>query len=107
VQTANSHYNLPDSGQKIAYKASREGVADRFPELAVQKNIEVDLALIPSDDEVRSALALSILNTAQQHDAPTLYLWPTVPGIGKILSLVRRYDSHDIARVPRGQDCVS
>lgn len=29
-----------------------------------------------------------MVNAAQQHDAQTLYLLQTVPGIGKILSLV-------------------
>jgi transposase len=31
----------------------------------------------------------------------------TVPGLGKILSLVRLYEIHDIDRFPRVQDCVS
>jgi transposase len=30
-----------------------------------------------------------------------------VPGIGKILSLVRLYEIHDMARFPKGQDVVS
>jgi transposase len=34
-------------------------------------------------------------------------LLQTVPGIGKILSLVRRYDIHDLDRFPRVQDVVS
>lgn len=34
-------------------------------------------------------------------------LWHTVPGIGTILSLVRLYDIHDLARFPRVQDFVS
>jgi hypothetical protein len=41
-----SPYNLPESGQKIAYKANREGVAERFADLAVPKTLEVALALI-------------------------------------------------------------
>jgi len=48
VQTNNSQYNLPDIGKKMAYKANREGVAERFDDAAVQKTIEVDLALITS-----------------------------------------------------------
>jgi len=46
VQNTNSQYNLPEIGKKIAYKANREGVAERFADPAVQKTIEVDLALI-------------------------------------------------------------
>lgn len=30
VQNTNSQYNLPEIGKKIAYKANREGVAERF-----------------------------------------------------------------------------
>jgi hypothetical protein len=36
IQNTNSQYNLPEIGQKIAYKANRDGVAERFPELAVR-----------------------------------------------------------------------
>jgi len=50
---------------------------------------------------------LAILKTAKQHDAHTLYLLRTVPGIGEILSLVLLYEIHDIQRLPRVQDFVS
>ena len=52
VQHTNHQYNLPEIGKKIAYKANRDGVAERFPEPAVQKSIEVDLALIGSYDNL-------------------------------------------------------
>src|SRR5215471_3657210 len=46
IQNTNSQYNLPEIGKKLAYKANRTGVTERFPEPAVQKSMEVDLALI-------------------------------------------------------------
>jgi len=107
VQQTNCQYNLPEIGKKIAYKANRAGVAERFPDPAVQKSIEVDLALIDYYDQLLQDLALAIVTTAKQHDANTLYLLQTVPGIGKILSLVLLYEMHDIARFPRVQDFVS
>src|SRR5919201_3392585 len=107
VQNTNSQYNLPDIGKKIAYKANREGVAERFNDPAVQKTIEVDLALITYDDALLRDLELSIVKTAKQHDAHTLYLLQTVPGIGKILSLVLLYEIHRIERFPRVQDFAS
>ena len=85
VQQTNSQDNLPEIGKKIAYKANRDGVAERFPDPAVQKSIEVDLALIGHYDELLRDLELAIVTTAKQHDANTLYLLQTVPGIGKIL----------------------
>src|SRR5437016_4647190 len=107
VQQTNCQYNLPEIGKKIAYKANRTGVAERFPDPAVQKSIEVDLALIDYYDQLLQDLELAIVTTAKQHDANTLYLLQTVPGIGKILSLVLLYEMHDIARFPRVQDFVS
>ena len=78
-----------------------------FPALAIQKNIEVDLALITYYDKLLNDLELYILKTAKQHDAHTLYLLQTVPGIGKILSLVLLYETYDINRFPRVQDFAS
>jgi transposase len=107
IQNTNSQYNLPEIGKKLAYKANRAGVAERFPDPAVQKSIEVDLALISYYDRLLQDMELTIVNTAQQHDAQTLYRLQSVPGIGKILSLVMLYEIHDIARFPRVQDFVS
>ena len=107
VQNTNSQYHLPAIGKKIAYKANRDGVAARFADAAVQKSIEVDLALIGYDDELLRDVDLTILKTAKQHDANTLYLLQTVPGIGKILSLVLLYDIHHIDRFPRVQEFAS
>ncbi len=107
IQKTTSQYHRPEIGKKIADKANRDGVAERFPDPAVQKKIAVDLALLGHDDQRLRDMELSILNTAKQHDANTLYLRRTVPGIGEILSLVRRDEIHAIHRLPRVQDCVS
>jgi transposase len=107
VQNTNSQYNLPAIGKKLAYKANRDGVAERFADLAVHKSIAVDLALISHYDELLRDVELTLLNTAKHHDANTLYLLQTVPGIGKILSLVLLYEIHDINRFPTVQDFVS
>jgi transposase len=107
VQNTNSQDNLPAIGKKMAYKANRDGVAERFAAPAGQKSSEVDLALISYYDELRGDVERTIVTTAKQHDANTLYLLQTVPGIGKILSLVLLYEIHDIHRFPRVQDVVS
>ena len=107
VQNTTSQYNWPAIGKKITYKANRDGVAERFEDVAVQKTIEVDLALITYYDDLLKDLELYILKTAKQHDANTLYLLQTIPGIGKILSLVLLYAIHDIRRFPRVQDFAS
>ena len=107
VHNTNSQYNRPEIGQQIASTANREGVAERCNAPAVQKTIAVDLALIPYDDTLRTDLELSRLTTAQTHDANTLSLLQTVPGIGQVLRLGLRYDIHRIDRFPRVQDVAS
>jgi transposase len=106
-QNTNSQYNLPAIGKKIAYQANRDGVAERFADPAVQKNIEVDLAPITYYDALLRGVERPIVKTARHHDANTLYLLHTVPGIGKILRLVLRYAIHEINRFPQVQDFVS
>ena len=107
IQNTNHQYNLPEMGKKIAYKANREGVAERFVDTAVQKSIEVDLALIDPYDKLLSDIELYIVNTAKQHDVNAFYRLRSVPGIGQILALVILYEVQDIGRFPRVQDFVS
>ena len=107
VQNTNSQYNLPEIGKKLAYKANREGVAERFPDPAVQQSIEVDLALLNSYDRLLTELELSLVNTAKAHNAQIFYRLRSIPGVGKILALVLLYEIHDIHRFPRVQEFVS
>jgi transposase len=106
-QNTNSQDNLPAIGKQLADKTNRDGVAERFAAPAVQKSIDVDLALIGSYDERLRAVELTLVNTAKHHAANTLYRLPTVPGSGKILSLVLLYEIQQIDRFPRGQDFAS
>src|SRR4029450_5015223 len=107
VHNTHSQYNLPAMGTKIAYKANRDGLAERFADPAGQKSLAVDLALITYDDALLRDVELTIVKTAKHHDAQTLYLRQTVPGIGTSLSLVLLYDIPQIDRFPRGQDFAS
>jgi transposase len=106
VQNTNSQYNLPDIGKKLAYKANRTGVAERFPEPSVRKTVAVDLHLIEDYDEMLRQLELFIVQTAKQHDVHTFYRLRSIPGVGKILALVLLDEIHDINRFPRGQEFV-
>jgi transposase len=106
-QHTHRQYHLPAIGKKIASKATRTGVAARFPDPAGPQSIAGALALIASDDRRRRALELSIVQTARHHEATPLSRLQTVPGVGKILRWVLLYELHEIHRFPRVQDCVS
>jgi transposase len=107
IQQTNSQYNLPEIGKQLAYKANRAGVAERFPEPAVQKSMALDLTLIDTYDHLVTDLELDLVSTAKAHDAQTFYRLRSSPGVGQILALVLLYEIHDINRFPRVQEFVS
>jgi hypothetical protein len=88
IQNTKSQYPLPEMGKQMAYQANRHGVAKRLTAPAVQQSLAVDLALSGHSDHLLRAVALSVLQTAKQHNANTRSLRRTVPGIGERLSLV-------------------
>jgi hypothetical protein len=57
IQHTHSQDNLPELGKKMAYQANRDGVAERFPDPAVQQSLAVDLALLDYYDELLRDLA--------------------------------------------------
>ena len=73
----------------------------------MQKSVAVDLALMGSDDQLLSDMELTLVQTAKQHDAHTVYRRQSVPGIGKIVRWVWLYEMHDSTRFPRAPDFVS
>ena len=107
IQNTNSQYNLGEPLGRIAKPQNRRGLLERFDHSCVQKNIEVDLALVDFYDPLLAELERYIEKTAQGHDPVSLALLRTVPGVGKILALVMLYEIEDIARFPRVQEFVS
>jgi hypothetical protein len=106
-QHTNSQDHLPAIGTKSADTTNRDGVAERCADPAVHTSIDGDLARIGSDDERLRDVARTRVNTAQHHDAQTLDLRHTVPGIGTIRSRVRLDAIQQIDRCPRVQDCAA
>jgi transposase len=82
-------------------------VAEGFPDPAVHKSIEVDLALLGHYDRLLTDLERYIVQTAKEDDVQTFYRRRSIPGVGKILALVLLYEIHDIQRFPRVQEFVS
>ena len=107
IQHTNRQDNLPEMGTTLADTATHDGVAERFPAPAAPKSLEVDLALLGDDAPRRSDREVHLVNAAPPHDANPRYLLQTGPGIGTILSLVRRSEIHDIPCGPSVQDFVS
>lgn len=107
IQQTNYQYNLPKIGKSLKYTGNREGMTERFTDESVQKTVEVDLELIAYDDRIINKLEWHILKTAKTHDATALNILRSIPGIGKILSLVILYEVQDIRRFSRPQQFAS
>jgi hypothetical protein len=107
IQHTKRQDHRPESGQKIAYQANRDAVAERCPDPAVPQSIAVALAVIGHDEALLRDRELAMVTTATPHDANPRYVLQTVPGLGKILRRVLWYAMHDSARCPRVQEFVS
>jgi hypothetical protein len=107
VQQTHSQDPLPALGTKMADKANRDGGAERCADPAVHQSSAVDRARISYDAALRRDGERPMLQTATHHDANPRYRRHTVPGLGTIRSLVWRYASQAIHRLPPVQDVVS
>lgn len=107
IHNTNSQYNLPELKKNLRYAFNRSGIAERFTDASVQKSIELDLNLIGFYDQQLGKVEWHILKHARECDQHSLLLLRTVPGIGKILSLVILYEIHAIERFPTVQDFAS
>jgi len=107
IQNTNSQYHLPEIGKKLAYKGTREGVEEHFPDPSVRQTIEMDVSLIDHYDKLLGEVELYITPTAKGHDAQSFARLQSVPGIGQLLALVILYESQALARFPRVQDFLS
>lgn len=109
IQIPNAQYNLPPFPQKRIYAKNRAElqVAERFPDAHVRKHISLDLALIDQLAEQRADVELYLQRTVQVEEPHTYYRLQTIPGVGKILALVLRYEIHDIHRFADVGDVLS
>lgn len=98
IQNTNHQYNLPEFGTVISRPANRDGIAEHFPDPAVQESIRVDLELIDHLDQLIEELNVRVERAARIDDPQALMLLKTVHGIGRILALAILYEIHTIDR---------
>jgi len=100
LQILNHQYNLPPFEKKLSFAANRSelDIANRFTDLSVQKNAQLDLALIDKLDEIIGQTELYLTRTAKVDDVQTYHRLLSIPGVGKILALVLLYELHEVVR---------
>ena len=100
VVNTNTQYNLPPFGKKLMYARNRTelNILKRFSDPSVRMNIELDLRLVDTLDELINDVELYLTRTVKVDLPQAYYLLNTIPGVGKILALVLLYEIHDIRR---------
>jgi len=98
IQNTNTQYNLAAFDKRIHYRSNRVELGEHFPDPLVRKSIEADMEVLDTLHRVLLKLEGAVLEQARHHDAMALQLIRTVPGIGKVLSLLILYEIQDISR---------
>jgi transposase len=107
IQNTASQYNLPPLGTRVDRKGERDSIPAHFPDPIVRRSIELDLALISHYDGLLKTLEQELALMAKGHDAFAYHLLRSVPGVGRILSLVLLYEIEDVNRFPRVNEFLS
>ena len=100
IQNTVSQYNLPPLGARVGRKKERAGIAKHFPDPVVRQMIQLDVDVIHHLDEQLRVLEQDLAMKTKAHDAFAYHLLRSVPGIGRILSMVILYEIDDIHRFP-------
>jgi transposase len=106
VQLTNQQYNH-DPFEKMLQYASNRDVLDRFEQPSVRLSVEADLKTVGHYDQLLKQLETNLVGQATLHDPRACRLLRTIPGIGKILSLVLLYEIHTIDRFASVGDFLS
>jgi transposase len=107
IQNTASQYNLPPVSLRVDNPVQREQIPAHFPDPTVRRSIELDLSLIVHYNSLLDTLEQQLALMAKAHDAFTYHLLRSIPGVGRILSLVLLYEIEDINRFPRVQEFLS
>jgi len=107
VVNTTSQYNLPPNKVNLKNKEAREQLRLTFTEQSVQKNIDLDMALLDCYASELSKIEWYIQQQAKQHKPNHFHLLKSVWGIGPILALTIIYEIGDIERFESVQKFAS
>ena len=107
VSNTTSQYNLPPHRVNLKNVSAREQLSSTFPDPVVQKNVDLDLAMIDYYAKELSQVEWFLEQQAKKHQPKYFYLLKTISGIGRILALTILYEVGDIHRFETVQDFAS
>jgi len=107
IQNTNIQYNLPGFEKRIGSPSNRTTLAEHFEEPMVRTSIEADIDVLDRLHEVLLKIERTVLAQAREADPVGLQLLRSIPGVGKILSLVILYEMEDVKRFPKVGNFIS
>jgi len=107
VVNTTSQYNLPPNAVNLKNADAREQLRSTFPDPVVQRNIDLDMAILDAYAKELSKVEWFIEKQAKQHKPVHLKLLKSIHGIGPILALTIIYEIGDISRFDTVQKFAS
>ncbi len=107
VANTTSQYNLPPNKVNLKNVRAREQIKSTFPDPVVQKNVDLDMAILDCYAEELSKIEWFLEQQAKQHKPVQLHLLKSISGVGRILSLTVLYEIGDINRFDSVQKFAS
>lgn len=107
VTNTTSQYNLPPNKVNLKNKGAREQLRSTFTDLSVQKNIDLDMAILDCYAQQLSKVEWYIQQQAKQHNPKHFQLLKSIRGIGPILALTIIYEIGSIDRFASVQKFAS
>ena len=107
VSNTTSQYNLPPNKVNLKNASACQQIKSSFPDPVVQRNINLDMAIIDAYAKELSKIEWYIGQQAKQHKPIHLSLLKTIHGIGPILSLTIIYEIGYIERFESVQKFAS
>lgn len=100
IQIINQQCNLPSFEFRLSRSSARENdaILSRFAEASTQLSVRTDLEMIDMLDDQIKKMESHLVKYAQVHQPKTYELLQTIPGVGKVLGLVIRYEVENIER---------
>jgi transposase len=102
-----SQYNLPSIKINLKNKEARELVRSAFPDPVVQKNMDLNMALLECYAKELSKIEWFLEQQAKQHNPVHLHILKSISRSGRILSLTIIYEIGDINRFSSVQNFAS
>ncbi len=98
IRNTAAQYNLSIVNGQLMYPGNREGLPEQFEHPSAQKTIAIDCAMIESLTTQIRDLEKYLTRQARFELPQSYYQLLSIPGVGRVLSLVLLYEIGDITR---------